>query len=131
MASVYDHVSIEKEGQASPAGTDKSDDEIPQKPKGRQGFASMSADKVRAIGRLGGNARAEQLGHDGYVALGRLGGSARSEQLGHDGYVALGQKGGEARAIQLGHEGYRELGRKGGSARSQNVKKRDETIVTA
>lgn len=99
--------------------TNKETQEPKERPKGRQGFASMSVDRVREIGRLGGSARAEQLGHDGYVALGRLGGSARAEQLGHDGYVALGQKGGEARAMQLGLDGYRELGRKGGTARSR------------
>ncbi len=65
------------------------------KPSAR-GFASMSRDKVIAIARKGGQARAEQLGHDGYVELGQKGGHIRAEQLGHDGYVNMGRKGGQA-----------------------------------
>ncbi|NBT85792.1 MAG: hypothetical protein EBT45_04760 [Alphaproteobacteria bacterium] len=57
-----------------------------------RGFASMSRDKVVAIARKGGLARAEQLGHGGYVELGHKGGEARSGQLGHHGYVEMGRK---------------------------------------
>jgi hypothetical protein len=61
-----------------------------------RGFASMSRDQVIAIAKKGGQARAEQLGHDGYVQLGQKGGHIRAEQLGHDGYVKMGKKGGQA-----------------------------------
>nr|ACX81197.1 mitochondrial group 1 late embryogenesis abundant precursor protein [Artemia franciscana] len=50
---------------------------------------------------------------------GQRGGQARAEQLGHEGYVEMGRKGGQARAEQLGHEGYQEMGQKGGLARQQ------------
>lgn len=61
-----------------------------------RGFASMSHEKVVAIAKKGGQARAEQLGHSGYVELGQKGGTIRAEQLGHDGYVSMGRKGGQA-----------------------------------
>ncbi len=61
-----------------------------------RGFASMSRDRVVAIAKKGGQARAEQLGHNGYVELGQKGGHIRAEQLGHDGYVSMGRKGGQA-----------------------------------
>lgn len=86
-----------------------------------RGFASMSHDRVVEIAKKGGQARAEQLGREGYVKLGHKGGEARSGQLGHDGYVAMGRKGGQARAEQLGHEGYVKLGQKGGQAKSEST----------
>ncbi len=66
----------------------------------KKGFASMSQARVEEIAKKGGQARAEQLGHAGFVELGRKGGEARAEQLGHAGFVELGRKGGEARADQ-------------------------------
>jgi len=90
-----------------------------------RGFASMPKEQVQEIGRKGGEARAEQLGHEGYVELGHKGGEARKEQLGPQGYSEMGKKGGEARASQAGSEGMAEMGRKGGershsSSSSQN-----------
>lgn len=38
----------------------------------------------------GGQARAEQLGHDGYVEMGKKGGSTTNEQSGGDAAVAVG-----------------------------------------
>ena len=66
----------------------------------KKGFASMTQARVEEIAKKGGQARAEQLGHAGFVELGRKGGVARAEQLGHAGFVELGRKGGEARANQ-------------------------------
>ena len=40
----------------------------------------------------GGQARAEQLGHDGYVEMGKKGGSATNEQSGGDAAAAAGRE---------------------------------------
>ena len=40
----------------------------------------------------GGQTRAEQLGHDGYVEMGKKGGSATSEQSGGDAAAAAGRE---------------------------------------
>ena len=39
-----------------------------------KGFASMDEEKVKEIAHKGGEARKQQLGHDGYVELGHMGG---------------------------------------------------------
>jgi hypothetical protein len=40
----------------------------------------------------GGQTRAEQLGHDGYVEMGKKGGSATNEQSGGDAAAAAGRE---------------------------------------
>lgn len=50
----------------------------------KRGFASMPSEKVSEIAQKGGEARAEQLGHEGYVELGRKGGEAHSGQRRYD-----------------------------------------------
>ncbi|WNL44111.1 KGG domain-containing protein [Dyella sp. BiH032] len=57
----------------------------------QKGQGDMS---VREAGRLGGEARKEELGPEGYSKLGKQGGEARKQELGPEGYSELGQKGG-------------------------------------
>lgn len=68
-----------------------------QRSTSQRGFAAMPREKVQEIAHKGGEARAQALGHEGYVALGKKGGEARAAELGHAGYVELGRKGGQAR----------------------------------
>ncbi|KAG0576796.1 hypothetical protein KC19_5G109400 [Ceratodon purpureus] len=50
---------------------------------GGTGGRSLQAQRNLALGRSrGGQARAGQLGHDGYVEMGRKGGSVTSEESG-------------------------------------------------
>jgi general stress protein YciG len=66
-----------------------------QQTQGKKGFASMPKEQVQEIARKGGEARAEQLGHEGYVELGHKGGEARAAQAGHEGMAEMGRKGGQ------------------------------------
>jgi general stress protein YciG len=66
-----------------------------------RGFASMPKEKVVATAKSGGQARAKQLGHVGYVELGRRGGRKRSMQLTHEGFVEMGRKGGLSNGARI------------------------------
>ncbi len=57
----------------------------------------------------------------GYSENGKVGGEIRKAELGHEGYSEMGKKGGEARKKQLGPEGYSELGHKGGQRVKQLI----------
>jgi hypothetical protein len=72
------------------------------------------------LGRLGGEARKEQLGREGYVALGK----AAYEKLGPAFYAEIGRKGGEAVKEGRGPGFYAEIGRKGGEARKRQLQQR-------
>jgi general stress protein YciG len=99
------------------------------KPKADDKEAKMAGKtmSVSEAGRMGGEKRARELGHEGYEELGRKGGEARARELGHEGYEELGRKGGEARAKELGHEGYEELGHKGGQRVKQLIEEGKKT----
>jgi uncharacterized protein len=60
-------------------------------------------------------------GPTSYEELGRLGGEARKQQLGPEGYSELGRKGGETVARTRGPEFYSEIGKKGGEARKRQL----------
>jgi hypothetical protein len=62
---------------------------------GRYASGSGGDMSVREAGQMGGEARREQLGPEGYSELGKMGGEARKQQLGPEGYSELGQKGGQ------------------------------------
>lgn len=75
------------------------------------------------MGRKGGQARAEELGHEGYVEMGRKGGQARAEELGHEGYSEMGQKGGRART----HQHDEDQPQRGREDESDEAKNRDKS----
>lgn len=59
---------------------------------------------VQEAGRKGGEARARELGHEGYQELGRKGGEATAERRGPGFYHTIGQKGGQ-RVSELVEQG--------------------------
>jgi general stress protein YciG len=69
---------------------------------------------VREAGKLGGEKRAAELGHDGYAALGRKGGATTKARHGNDFYTRIGQKGGDTVRRTKGQKFFQEIGRKGG-----------------
>jgi general stress protein YciG len=83
-------------------------------PPSARGEAPLS---YEALGRLGGEARKEQLGHEGYVRLGKQ----AYEKLGPEFYAEIGRKGGEAVKEGRGPGFYARIGRKGGEARKRQL----------
>ena len=49
----------------------------------KRGFASMPKERVQQIAQMGGKARKQELGHQGYVELGRKGGMAHGSAHTH------------------------------------------------
>jgi len=76
---------------------------------------------VREAGKLGGQARKNQLGPQGYSEMGKKGGETVARERGPDFFSQIGQKGGAARRQQLGPGGYAEIGRRGGNARKEQL----------
>jgi general stress protein YciG len=64
--------------------------------KSKRGFASMPEEKVKDIAHKGGEARARELGPEGYSEMGKKGGEARAKELGPEGYSEMGKKGGQS-----------------------------------
>ena len=93
---------------------------MPEKGKGKRGFASMDEEKQRQIASMGGRAAhakgtAHEFTPDEARNAGRKGGQAVSKDRGH--MAQIGRKGGETVSEDRAHMAA--IGSKGGQSRSQ------------
>ncbi|MHB2016863.1 MAG: KGG domain-containing protein [Candidatus Xenobia bacterium] len=93
---------------------------MPEKGKGKRGFASMDEEKQRQIASLGGKAAhakgtAHEFTPEEARNAGRKGGQAVSRDRTH--MASIGRKGGETVSEDRAHMA--EIGSKGGQSRSQ------------
>lgn len=90
-------------------------------PEKQDGWITM-----RQVAKMGGKARASQLGKEGYEALGKKGGSTTLERHGPEHFREAGKLGGAAVRDKYGPDYYSEIGKKGGGRTAELCRKARE-----
>lgn len=82
--------------------------------QGRKPGPAKGDPRMKAFGRLGGEAVKETHDADYFKRIGAMGGKATRAKHGPDFFAEIGRKGGTALKDAKGPEFYAEIGRKGG-----------------